>query len=66
MKEVRGFYREILKNSKDGFVLLKSSDEYFNCHYKGSALNVLTGFSGTAGEALIDYEGNITIFVDPR
>ena len=66
MQDVRGFYKKILENSKNGFALLKSSDEYFSCHYKGSALNVLTGFCGTAGEALIDYKGNITLFVDPR
>ena len=66
MQDVRGFYKKILKNSKDGFVLLKSADEFYGCHYKGSALNVLTGFTGSAAEALIDYNGNITLFVDPR
>ncbi len=66
MQEARGFYKKILENSKNGFVLLKSSDEYFNCHYKGSALNLLTGFSGTAGEGIINYDGKIILFVDPR
>lgn len=57
-------YKKILK--KGEYALLKSSCEYFNCHYKNSPLNLLTGFSGTAGEALIDFEGKITLFVDPR
>ncbi len=57
-------YKKILKNG--GYALAKSSDEYFMCHYKGSNLNLLTGFSGTAGEALIDDKGKITLFVDPR
>ena len=64
MEEAGKKYLKLLKDG--GFALLKSADEYFSCHYKGSPLNLLTGFSGTAGEALIDKNGKITLFVDPR
>ncbi len=58
------FYKEILKDNE--VLLLKSSDSFFNNHYKSSPLNLLTGFSGTAGEAVIDKNGKITVFVDTR
>ena len=58
------FYTDLL--DEDSILLLKSTDEFYKCHYTGSPLNILTGFSGTAGEALIDSKGNITLFVDTR
>ena len=35
-------------------------------HNKKTPLYLKTGFSGTAGEAIEDENGNITLFVDPR
>ncbi len=58
------FYTDLL--DENSILLLKSTDEFYKCHYTGSPLNILTGFSGTAGEALIDSDGNITLFVDTR
>ncbi len=58
------FYTDLINDGE--ILLLKSNDNYFNCHYSNSPLNVLTGFSGTAGEALLDKKGGITIFVDTR
>ena len=58
------FYTDLL--DENSVLLLKSTDEFYKCHYTGSPLNVLTGFSGTAGEAVIDSKGNITLFVDTR
>lgn len=65
MKKIqKKFYTDILKD--DEILLLKSSDSYFKNHYESSPLSVLTNFKGTAGEAIIDKNGNITIFVDTR
>ena len=58
------YYTDLL--DENSILLLKSTDEFYKCHYTGSPLNILTGFSGTAGEALIDSKGNITLFVDTR
>ena len=58
------FYKSILKDNE--ILLLKSSDSFFGCHYSSSPLNVLTNFSGTSGEAVIDKSGNIKLFVDTR
>ncbi|MBR6298401.1 MAG: aminopeptidase P family protein, partial [Candidatus Gastranaerophilales bacterium] len=58
------YYTDLL--DENSILLLKSTDEFYKCHYTGSPLNILTGFSGTAGEALIDSDGNITLFVDTR
>ena len=64
LKEQIKFYTNLLKD--DEILLLKSKDSYFKSHYIGSPLNVLTNFSGTEGEAIIDKTGKITIFVDTR
>ena len=58
------YYTDLLKDNE--FLLLKSEDSYFNSHYLSSPLNILTGFAGTVGEAVIDKSGNIKIFVDTR
>ena len=58
------FYTDLLK--EDEILLLKSDDAFFQNHYLGSPLNVLTNFSGTAGEAIIEKSGKITLFVDTR
>ena len=58
------YYRDILREGE--LLLLKSSDTFFKTHYKGSPLNVLTNFEGSAGEAIIDKKGEITLFVDTR
>lgn len=51
---------------KSKFVLLKSKDDYSYSHYPASPLSIMTGFVGTAGEGILDGEGHITLFVDPR
>ncbi len=48
------------------FKLLKSKDDYSFEHYETSPLSKITGFIGTAGEALLTENGLITLFVDPR
>ncbi len=58
------YYTNML--NEDDILLLKSSDEYFKNHYTSSPLNILTNFSGTEGEAIIEKNGKITIFVDTR
>ncbi len=58
------YYKEILKENE--FLLLKSKDGFFKNHYIKSPLNVLTNFSGTEGEAIIDCRGKIRLFVDTR
>ena len=47
-------------------LLLKSSDSFFKNHYSSSPLALLTGFLGSEGEAIIEKNGHIKIFVDPR
>ena len=58
------YYTDLLKENE--ILLLKSCDSYFKNHYSSSPLAVLTGFLGSEGEAIIDKNGNITIFVDTR
>ena len=58
------YYTELLKENE--FLLLKSCDTYFKNHYSSSPLAILTGFLGSEGEALIDKNGKIKIFVDTR
>lgn len=48
------------------YTLLKSKDDLTLEHNKKTPLYLKTGFSGTAGEAIEDENGNITLFVDPR
>ena len=57
-------YKRNLKD--DEILLLKSKDNFLNSHYVGSMLNVFTNFSGSAGEAILDSNGKIQLFVDPR
>ena len=58
------YYTNILKENE--ILLLKSKDEFFKTHYQGSPLNILTNFSGSTAEAILDKNGEITIFVDTR
>jgi len=58
------YYTDLLNDGE--FLLLKSKDDFFKNHYIGSPLNILTNFSGTCAEAIIDKQGDITIFVDTR
>ena len=58
------FYTELLKDGE--ILLLKSSDSFFDSHYTSSPLNIMTNFSGTAGEAVIDKKGHIVFFADTR
>lgn len=48
------------------YTLLKSKDDYSYEHYPKSPLSNLTGFTGTAGEAVLTNDNKITLFVDPR
>ena len=66
MEDVKEFYKKLLNYDKNNFALIKSADEYYMCHYPGSPLNILTNFSGTTAEAIINGSGEITLFVDPR
>ncbi len=60
-------YDDLVKNLKnDEYILLKSKDDLTFEHNKNTLLYKLTGFSGTAGEAIIDNKSKITLFVDPR
>ena len=63
-KKIIKFCTDLLKENE--LLLLKSADTFFKCHYSSSPLAVLTGFLGTAGEAVVDKSGKIKIFVDPR
>lgn len=58
------YYTDILKDGE--LLLLNSKDSYFKCHYSSSPLSILTKFKGSAGEAIIDKNGKITLFVDTR
>ena len=58
------YYTDLLKEKE--ILLLKSFDVYFKNHYSSSPLAVLTGFLGSEGEAIIDKNGKIKIFVDTR
>lgn len=58
------YYTDLLKENE--LLLLSSKDPYFKSHYSSSPLAVLTKFKGTAGEAIIDKNGKITLFVDTR
>ena len=56
------FYTDLLNENE--ILLLKSQDLYFKNHYSSSPLTALTGFLGSEGEAIIDKDGKIKIFVD--
>ncbi len=58
------YYLSLLKEGE--ILLLKSKDAYFKTHYSSSPLNVATNFSGTEGEAILEKNGKITLFVDTR
>ncbi len=58
------YYTDFIKEGE--LLLLPSKDSYFKCHYSSSPLSVLTKFKGTAGEAIIEKSGKITLFVDTR
>jgi len=47
-------------------ILLQSSDDFTFEHRSDSVMSYLTGFSGTAGEAILTKNGKIFLFVDPR
>ncbi len=48
------------------YALLNSCDEFSREHGEQTELAKITGFTGTEGEALLDKNGKITLFVDPR
>ena len=58
------YYTDLLKENE--ILLLKSCDTYFKNHYSSSPLAILTGFMGSEGEAVVDKNGKIKIFVDTR
>lgn len=55
---------EFLKEGE--ILLLKSYDPFFKTHYVNSPLNLITNFSGTEGEAIVEKSGQVKIFVDTR
>lgn len=55
-----------LKLKNNEYILLKSKDDLTLEHNKNTPLYKFTEFSGTAGEAIQDNRGKITLFVDPR
>jgi len=58
---------DLIKNLKDNeYILLKSKDDLTFEHNKNTPLYEMTGFLGTAGEAIIEKSGHIKLFVDPR
>lgn len=58
------YYTDFLKENE--ILLLKSYDTFFNSAYCSSPLAIMTGFLGSEGEAIVDKNGKITIFVDTR
>lgn len=58
------YYTNLLKD--DEILLLKSDDDFFQNHYTSSPLTKITGFKGTAGEAVVEKSGKVTLFVDTR
>ncbi len=59
-------YKKIFKKYDVDAILLQSFDDFTIQHIPKSELTRITGFSGTAGEAVITREGKIYLFVDPR
>ena len=57
--------KKIIELNAD-YVLLDSCDEFSREHGTNTELAKITGFTGTEGEALLDKNGKITLFVDPR
>ncbi len=55
-----------IKEHKADYILLNSCDEFSREHDFGTELAKITGFTGTEGEALLDKNGKITLYVDPR
>lgn len=51
---------------KADYILLNSCDEFSREHGVDTELAKITGFTGTEGEALLDKNGKITLYVDPR
>jgi len=63
-KKLIKYCSSLLKENE--ILLLKSFDSFFKNHYSTSPLAVTTGFLGSEGEAIIDKNGKIRIFVDTR
>lgn len=57
--------KKIIELNAD-YVLLDSCDEFSREHGTNTELAKITDFTGTEGEALLDKNGKITLFVDPR
>ena len=57
---------EKLKKYNADFIMLNSINEFSMSHNENTELARLTGFLGSAGEALVDKNGKIYLFVDPR
>lgn len=62
MEELQRF----LEKLNADFLLLQSQDRHTKQHYLNSQLARHTGFSGSAGEAVLALDGTIYLFVDPR
>ena len=57
---------EKLKKYDADFIMLNSINEFSASHNENTELARLTGFLGSAGEALVNKDGKIFLFVDPR
>ncbi|MBR2386234.1 M24 family metallopeptidase [bacterium] len=57
---------EKLKKYNADFIMLNSINEFSASHNENTELARLTGFLGSAGEALVNKDGKIFLFVDPR
>lgn len=57
---------KIINEHKADFLVLENCDKHAFLHYKNSQLYSLTNFSGSAGEAVMNKNGEIFLFVDPR
>ena len=55
------FYTDILKENE--ILLLNSHDSFFKAHYSSSPLARLTGFLGSAGEAIIELNLNEVVII---
>ena len=54
-KKIIKYHTDLLKENE--ILLLKSSDLHFKNHYSSSPLALITGFLGSAGEAIIEKSG---------
>jgi len=57
---------KFLEKTEADYMLLQQCDKFTRQHYLQSQLARYTGFTGSAGEAVLGLGGKIFLFVDPR